>query len=71
MHEDSLAIPLNEYMEDNDLRIHTDRRGGRAEDYIVNANVAPSNDGERGDEDEEANVRNVNPEDALAITDLE
>ena len=57
MHEDSLAIPPNKYMEDDDLRIHTNRTGGRAEEFLVNANVAPSNTGVRRDEDEEANVR--------------
>ena len=44
---------------------------GRAEEYIANANVAPSNPGVRRDEDEEANVQHSNPDNTLARLDLE
>jgi hypothetical protein len=58
-------------MEDNDLRVHTNRRGGRAEEYILNVNVAPSNDGVCRYEDEEANnVLNGNPENTSTRPDL-
>ena len=49
----------------------TPTEGGRAEEYIANANVAPSNPGVRRDEDEEANVQHSNPGNTLARLDLE
>jgi len=49
----------------------TPTKGGRAEEYIANANVAPSNSGVRRDEDEEANVQHSNPDNTLARLDLE
>jgi len=69
--EDSIVIPPSEDMDDDDLRIYTHRRGGRAEEFLLNANASPSNPGVQRDEDKEANVRNSNPEDALAAPDLE
>jgi len=69
--EDSIVIPPSEDMDGDDLRVHTNRREGRAEEYIVNANVAPSNPGMRKDGDEEVNVNHSNPEHTLGSPDLE